>query len=471
MDKGCIMSYSIILFIPILIFLLLGVVTKKYWHFIVGIIFYTILYFTIYPNFRIKRIGTFIYYMVDKVFSEKPIKIYIPEEIKNVRASIYNGNRILISYSEPIYKVLIHNNLDSRKFSFVFSDVYSIIGTDKISSIKRISNLGRNANFEYLPISFNVTKEEAEKLSIVASKYKNIPIKNKEGKRIYKKVIDIKLSGYNRIYPLDDFFSPFIGHTRKSEDSESKTFRMGVEGIEGYYEKKLSSKSSNQSNLNLNIDYTKQIVLQLDVDMLKRELKADEVSAIYLNLDTGEVKALATSDRFDMNSVSKNNYKKLNPSVTTLLFNPEDFLFPIEEALTLENNTNMLMGLSKFGLLRKSGIDLAFEQKPIIDDSLKINFMQLFKAYTVFYNEGILSDIKIAKNTKSSNKNILDPVIANTIRDELKDKYKYLENKELTLDFGTYKKKANIEFRHFYDGFNKHLYGYFIINKKGENNE
>jgi cell division protein FtsI/penicillin-binding protein 2 len=469
-DKGFIMSYSIILLVPILIFLLLGVVTKKYWHFIVGIIFYTILYFTIYPNFRIKRIETLIYYVVDKVFSKKPIKIYIPEEIKNVRASIYNGNRILISYSEPIYKVLIYNSLETSKLSSVFDDVNKIIRSYKKSPIIENSNLRQNPNFEYLPISFNVTKEEAEKLSIVASKYKNIPIKNKEGKRIYKKVIDIQLSGYNRIYPLDDFFSPFIGHTRKSEDSESKTFRMGVEGIEGYYEKKLSSKSSNQSNLNLNIDYTKQIVLQLDVDMLKRELKADEVSAIYLNLDTGEVKALATSNRFDMNSVSKNNYKKLNPSVTTLLFNPEDFLFPIEEALVLENNTNMLMGLSKFGLLKKSGIDLAFEQKPIIDDSLKINFMQLFKAYTVFYNEGALRDIKIAKNTKSSNKNILDPVIANTIRDELEDKYKYLENKELILDFGTYKKKANIEFRHFYDGFNNHLYGYFII-KKGENNE
>ena len=464
------MSYSIILFIPILIFLLLGFITKKYWYFIVGIIFYTILYFTIYPNFRIKRIGTFIYYMVDRVFSERPAKIYIPKEIENVRASIYYDNRMLISYSEPIYKVLIYNSLEISKLFSVLDDVNKIIGSYKRSPIRENFNLRQNPNLEYLPISFNVTKEEAEKLSMVASKYKNIPIKNKDGEKIYKKVIDIQLSGYNRIYPLKDFFSPFIGHTKKLEDSESKTFRMGLEGVEGYYEKKLSSKSSNQSKLNLNINYTKQIVLQLEVDMLKKELKADEVSAIYLNLDTGEVKALATSNRFDMNSVTKNNYKKLNSSVTTLLFNPEDFLFPIEEALRLENNTNMLMGLSKFGLLRKSGIDLAFEQKPIVDDSLKINFMQLFKAYTAFYNEGVLRDIKIAKNTKNVSKNILDPSIANTIRDEFDNKYKYLENKELTLDFGTYTKKANIEFRHFYDGFNKHLYGYFIINK-GENNE
>ena len=83
--------------------------------------------------------------------------------------------------------------------------------------------------------------------------------------------------------------------TLKTEVSKDLTSPIGVTGIEGYYDDVLST----DQNITLSIDVDKQTALQNEVDRMKHGMDKYEVTGILINLKSGYIESIASSNRTD----------------------------------------------------------------------------------------------------------------------------------------------------------------------------
>lgn len=361
------------------------------------------------------------------------------------RGTISLKDGTLLANNQVLYKLMIFKDISAKDLASLQKEL-DFINID-------IQKLLKDTDDKYIAISYNISQEQARKINSIVSKYPNY----KKDDKYYKPMI-VQFSGFKRIYTKDDFLSPFIGHTKKSQTSNNITIAEGVEGIEGYSDKELFSK-----DIVLNIDLNKQIALQNEVDTLKKDLDKDEISSIVLDLDSGYVNSIASSNRLNPNkNVDSKYFSYLNPNMIQYLFDIDFLAKPINEAMQKAN-----LKQDDFGLLSKSNIDINFERNSFIKDGiLKVNFMQVIKAYSTFYNNGIIKDFKIANQQTISQKQIIDKTLANEIKDSLEEFYKTIEDKKIILEFKEHKKTASIKIKHIEEDNKRYLKAYFIVDKQ-----
>lgn len=155
-----------------------------------------------------------------------------------------------------------------------------------------------------------------------------------------------------RSYPYKDLLSPILGFVNKSSS-------QSITGIEKFYDRLLSSRQDgwiyankdilgtivyNNSLehqpavdgssiiLNINSDLQKQIETILDKQ--KEFFKAKEVIASVMNSQTGQILALATSNRYDPNNIERVSHTKM--SHIQYSFEPGSVIKPIVVARAIE---------------------------------------------------------------------------------------------------------------------------------------
>ena len=243
----------------------------------------------------------------------------------------------------------------------------------------------------------------------------------------------------------------------------------------------------NGNNLLLNISLPLQKKIENLIDEKRADYNASEILVAVMRND-GKIVALASSNRYNPNRVTASQVKNMRISAIRKLYEPGSVMKPIvfslllhfnkvnpyevlngykgrwkpkwrktpirddekkswmsaEDAIVYSSNivisqlslrlTNyeLLNGLKKFGLGKKSGIDLPYENKgylrslkelqfPIYKSTTSygygifLNFIQLLRAYNVFNNRGYLVTPSIA-NRGVKEKRIISPENAETMK-------------------------------------------------------
>ena len=135
----------------------------------------------------------------------------------------------------------------------------------------------------------------------------------------------------NREYPLNDTCSPLIGLTERENNNQSIS---GTKGLE----KSHNSELNKRIPLVINIHLKLQAPIETILDIYKKELGADEIIVSVMDSETGKILVLATSNRFNPNSIKTSDSQYLNNNAIELEYEPGSVIKPLTIALALEKN-------------------------------------------------------------------------------------------------------------------------------------
>ncbi|RLA73979.1 MAG: penicillin-binding protein 2 [Epsilonproteobacteria bacterium] len=470
-----------------------------------------------------------------------------------VRGKIVSKDNFLLSKSIKLYKATIFMRcLDADKKSLfvkLFS-IYSGINKNKIE--KKINNSIKDGKTGTIILSHNIGAKKAQRLKQLSRKLLKLGVFKSTTINGHRLIIglDIKATGEKRIYPYKDSFAPLLGYTKKYEDKKNITRVKGFKGLEQRYQSYLGAYKNGfikgerdlLSNISLNkatkmiyakdganIHLTIPLRLQKNIekilDFYKKKFGAKEVIASIMRSDTGEIMAMASSNRYNPQNIKRRYIfgGHMGVNAVSYTFEPGSVIKPLSISLVLQNklvkkeekikahnksiknlfgsfgqgkytigkytitddhkfNKNELTvrdilvhssnigtlilaqrlsakqflgGYQRFGLSKKTGIDIAFERKGKLHSQrqysigsktgadniykatdsyghgITATFIQLLQAYTVFNNAGLMSKPKIVEYIQIGNEKIniqnkkpvrvIDKQVANYIKDVLID--------------------------------------------------
>jgi cell division protein FtsI (penicillin-binding protein 3) len=261
---------------------------------------------------------------------------YIKKIESALRGNIVAGN-FTLAKSERIYAVYIDPDYISFFKKKLFVDLFSIYtGIKK----KEISKKLKTHKRILLAVIDKKTKQQLIYLRRILDKYRvfisvNGIRRGYDIESVAPKNIDgnIVLSPlFKRVYPYNDTFEPYLG-------SYSKETQKGNNGIEEYYNNVLSPGENgiimgyrdvggniiydknavveypkNGKTLKLNINLVLQKRIENILDAAKEKYKADEVIAAVMESESGKILALASSNRFNPNHITKKDIPNMKIS-------------------------------------------------------------------------------------------------------------------------------------------------------------
>jgi len=126
--------------------------------------------------------------------------------------------------------------------------------------------------------------------------------------------------------------SPVGGYIAKSKYISED---VGKKGLQKYYNDVLVSGTDVQTSIHG--------VLQSNIDRLltdaKKKLQAKEVLAMVMNSKTGELIAIASSNRYDLLHISEKDIPSLNPKFAQYPYEPGAMMMPFTVAMLLNTHT------------------------------------------------------------------------------------------------------------------------------------
>lgn len=425
-----------------------------------------------------------------------------------LRGKIISFDKFTIANGQKLYKVMVDTrNIDPKKLE-LFVKLYSIYSSDNPKKVKKILKSTKGN----VILSYKIDSKKAQYLKELARKlYKKgifIPYEEPKSGLAFLRGMSIVESGESRNYPSADTLTPIIGYVKKIE-KDNITKIEGVKGVEKYYEEVLKASQDelvvglrdignsliqtkdslkktkiNGYDLRLNVSLKFQKILERILDRKKEELNAKELVAAIMKSDTGEILAIASSNRYNPANIQKKDYPWLNPTISEFEYEPGSVMKPFTFALLLKakkinpydlinthkgkfklgnkivrdthdydflsaediivhssnvgmvqisqrlNNIEFKEGLRDFGFSLKSGIDLPYEQTGFLPSSQKFN-SQIYKA-TIGYGYGMRAtfiQVLAAYNVFNNDGVLIQPKIANKL--EYEDK-QYILPKQKT---------------------------------------
>ena len=441
----------------------------------IGIVILFVLFYILNSSYRTQR--------VIKWFDSSFVVKNVP-----IRSSIITDDNVTLANSKKVYHLALLNGAFSEdEFSTIMDKLSTVIAVNKEQRTSRYfgKDIELEKELKYKVIAFGANEEHVKKIRTILDE---IISKKKDVQS--KKYYVFKLSGEKRIYPYDGMLTPFIGYNHKVLNKQNFTYLRGVQGIEKFYDTKLSSHkmtkddkddrwmvatpkyAETSENIVLNIDFMLQQKKEKELDEMKVNLSAEEVISVVLDTETFTIKAAASSNRYNPKRIEAKDFKNLNIHAIQYLFEIDDYILPINEAILKETNKTLKDGYVKFGLYEKSGVDLSHERVydnhklEYIDSGkkLKVNFMQLVKMYAVFYANGNIANPSIAKQNNSLPlKQIISKENALNIKKALPVFFEKMKDKKLLLEFEDYNKTAFINIEEIKYNGNNCLNAYFIV--------
>ncbi len=361
-----------------------------------------------------------------------------------LRGSIISNDEYSIAKSDKTYTAAIYTQSLKKGKKSLFIKLFSIYSNIDVDEIKkRFLDKDGKPKRGRVVLSKSIDASTAIYLKQLNSKLRELKVfqrvKNSRGIEILYG-LSIAENGEKRKYPLGDTLTPAIGYIKNVQiDGYSRV--IGVKGLEKRYEKYLSDKkdgivkglrdvsgmiirngSSSREfrkdgySLHLSINMGLQKRVEYILDTMQASIEAKEIVAIVMESKSGRVLAIASSQRYNPEHITKDDIPKLNPKFTEYSYEPGSVIKPITLAIAIElgkvtpnswfdthngrmrisrkfkisdddpfaslNATDIIVhssnigitqigwmltgkqlydGLKKFGLAQKSGIDLSME--------------------------------------------------------------------------------------------------------------
>ena len=433
--------------------------------------------FVIFLFFLILVFGAFLFLSI-----VKPPNYLNPITVKKhlaLRGNIYTKH-YCVAKSEKIFAVSINPKYINPNKKELFINLFSIYANVKKSDLRKLL---KNQKFVIIAKVDLKTAQNLKYLLKVLDK-KRVFLANKKGLRIGYSIEDF---AYKRVYPYNDTLEPVLGRYRED-------LKRGENGLEEYYDVYLQPRQNgiikgyrdvygnviydknvyikhaiNGNNLKLNINLVLQREIEKLLDIQKAKFKADEVMAAVMDSKTGKILAIASSNRYNPNYITKKDIPNMKISFIRELYEPGSVMKPITFAILLKHkkvnpyevlnayngrwkpdwrrtpiiddkpfawlsaenaivyssnivisqlalrltNKEFYNGLKEFGFGEYSGIDLPYELKGVIPSLNKLNY-PVYKS-TTSYGYGIMVNfIQLLKayNTFNNNGIEITPKIA-----------------------------------------------------------
>ena len=305
------------------------------------------LIFLLFVFFFIVIFGDFLYLSL-----HKPPNYFQPKTYKKtlaLRGNIYTKN-YTVAKSEKIYAVSINPRFIDPDKKNLFIKLFSIYASVPEWKLKKLLRQKRYVILAKVNLK---TAQNLKYLLKVLDKKRVFIADKKTGLRIGYSIEDY---AYKRVYPYKDTLEPVLGRFRKD-------LNRGENGLEEYYDSLLAPKSNgiikgyrdvygnviydnnvyikhpqNGENLPLNINLVLQRKIEKLLDTQKEKFQADEVMAAVMDSKTGKILAIASSNRYDPQKVSKKDIKNMKIGFIRTLYEPGSVMKPITFAILLQNN-------------------------------------------------------------------------------------------------------------------------------------
>ena len=279
-----------------------------------------------------------------------------------LRGNIISSDGFKIATSHKLYKAVIDvRNIDPAKID-LFVKLYSLYSGEDPKKIEALINSNKASTV----LSYRIDSKSAKYLQELSRKlYKLGVFRSYEDPKTgvaYLRGLSVLESGEDRLYPVNDIATPIVGYVKKTEQ-DNVTRSTGVKGIERAYEDKLSSTqdslmegSRDISNaiildgnsvssrrydgydVHLTLSLKKKKIIESLLDKHEKALDAKEIIVGVINSETGDFITLATSNRFNPDSIEKKDYGSLNISAVEYIYEPGSVMKPITLALLLKAN-------------------------------------------------------------------------------------------------------------------------------------
>jgi cell division protein FtsI (penicillin-binding protein 3) len=287
--------------------------------------------------------------------------LYTVESSKAQRGSIISADGFHIATTKKLYKAVVNTRYIDPDKKELFVKLFSIYSGMSPKSIKKRLSKRKGV----VVLSYNVAQIQAHYLKTLARELRRfkvfLELKNpKTGLRSIHGLSIIE-SGESREYPYGTLLTPIIGYPHKIEEDGYTSIR-GVKGLEKSFDGELSpiqdgySRGKRDVNnyiilnkesftkpkinglvIKLTIPVSFQIRIEKMLDTMKKELRAKEVMIAIMDSKTGDVYAMASSNRYLPKDIKRSDYPSLNSSMIEYSFEPGSVLKPITFALLLEH--------------------------------------------------------------------------------------------------------------------------------------
>ena len=307
----------------------------------------------------------FLVNLAQKLGSTDALKVKIVKiENKAVRGRIISADNFVLAYSNKLFRAEVNTrSIDPKKknlFIKLFS-IYSGLSEEEVAS--KFLNKSGKAKSGYIYLNENLDYRLASDLKSLSYKMMKLkifrPLNPKKPHIIHG--LDIVPSSETRYFPHKNTLTPVIGYVHKTEEKYKKV--KGMKGLEKSYASYLMSekdglvqgksdavrtplrtgesrdiKRVDGLNLHLNIELSFQQKVEEVLDEMKSQTAAQEVMAAVMNSQTGELLALATSERFDPAHIAQKDVDLLNPNFSEYLYEPGSVIKPLTMAIALDQN-------------------------------------------------------------------------------------------------------------------------------------
>ena len=305
----------------------------------------------------ISFLGAILYHNI----TERKLPNLQSKRIENaIRGNIYSSDGFLLASSKKVYKAVVNTyNINPQKkelFINLFS-IYSKIPKNEIA--KKLEQKGN------VTLSYNIDSKSASYLKQLNLKLNQLDVfqsyEDKNG-NIFKYGLSITESGESRDYLYGDMMEPILGYINKEHDSKI-TRVQGVKGIEKSFDAELEPNSDllmvGERDIGFNViinkdstfkervdgyDIISSIPLKLQtkierlIDGYAKQLGAKEILVGIIESKSGKVISLASSARFNPNSIGKQDYSKLNANAIEYSYEPGSIIKPVVYAMLLDKN-------------------------------------------------------------------------------------------------------------------------------------
>ena len=280
-----------------------------------------------------------------------------------VRGDIISSDNFKIATSKKIFTASIDTrSLDSNKID-LFIKLFSLYSNMDQSTIKEKIQHSLNKRPGYLILSREISSRDAKNLKLLGFKlrrlkvFKTITING--SKMLYG--LSIYETGESRIYPYKDTLTPVVGYIRERNNEEGNLRVNGIKGVERSYNTALNTLENgilkgerdissyiifnadseiktrrDGQEISLNIPLRLQKNIELILDIYKEKLGAQEIIASVIDSQTGEVKALASSNRFNPTRIKQEEIPYLNVNAIEYQYEPGSVIKPISISLAIE---------------------------------------------------------------------------------------------------------------------------------------
>jgi len=309
----------------------------------------------------------FLYSTLSTILSDRkiPAKTSVIHD-RSLRGDIISKDNYTLSTSHKLYQATVYvKNIDPDK-EYLFIELLSIYsGMQKIDIRKKLYYKNGKRKKGRVVLSKKLNAKSAIQLKSLSFKLQKLKVfratKNRHGINVMYG-LDIEEVGESREFPLGDCLTPIIGYTSKV-DEDNYVRPRGKKGLERYAESYLTSKkngifigdrdvvgaiirngSSTRTlridglDLHLNIILSLQKRIEMVLDEMKIEVGAAEILGAVMESDTGNVLAMASSERFNPHHIRQRDVAALNPKFSEYPYEIGSIMKPLTLAIALDHD-------------------------------------------------------------------------------------------------------------------------------------